>query len=144
MNEPPRRAAADRTAEVRQFVLFCISGVIGFLVDAGIVQWLVVGLGGDPYLSRMISFLCAMTATWLFNRRYTFAPRGEPLWREWLRYSVAMLGGFVVNYAIYAGLVYAVPLVRAWPVIGVAAGSLAGLVVNYASSRWWVFRKSGA
>lgn len=140
MSQSPRPVAADRAAEVRQFVLFCISGVIGFLVDAGVVQWLVVGAGQDPYLSRVVSFLCAMTATWLFNRRYTFTPRSEPLWREWLRYFVAMLGGFAVNYAVYAGLVFAIPLVRAWPVLGVAAGSLAGLVVNYVSSRWWVFR----
>jgi len=128
---------------VRQFALFCVAGVIGFVVDAGIVQAL-VGVGGfDPYLSRVVSFLCAMTATWLFNRRYTFvAGRDEGPWKEWLRYFVAMLGGFAVNYGIYAALVYGVPLVRLWPVLGVAAGSVAGLVVNYASSRYWVFRRA--
>jgi putative flippase GtrA len=126
---------------LRQFALFCVAGVIGFIVDAGLVQWLVAGFGFDPYLSRIASFLCALTATWLFNRRYTFVPRrDEPLWREWLRYFVAMLGGFAVNYGVYAAMVYALPPVRAWPVLGVAAGSIAGLVVNYASSRWWVFR----
>jgi putative flippase GtrA len=126
---------------LRQFALFCVAGVIGFVVDAGLVQWLVAGPGFDPYLSRVASFLCALTATWLFNRRYTFVPRrDEPLWREWSRYFVAMLGGFAVNYGVYAAMVYALPLVRAWPVLGVAAGSVAGLVVNYASSRWWVFR----
>jgi putative flippase GtrA len=143
MNDRSRPAAAGRAAEMRQFLLFCISGAIGFLVDAGIVQWLVAGMGQDPYLSRLVSVLCAMTATWAFNRRYTFQPRrDEPLWREWLRYCVAMLGGFAVNYSVYAGMVYAFPLVRSWPLLGVAAGSIAGLVVNYASSRWWVFRKS--
>lgn len=127
---------------MRQFALFCIAGVIGFLVDAGLVQGLVGGFGFDPYLSRVASFLCALTATWLFNRRYTFVPRrDEPLWREWLRYFVAMLGGFAVNYGVYAAMVYALPLVRAWPVLGVAAGSIAGLTVNYASSRWWVYRQ---
>jgi len=125
---------------VRQFALFCIAGVIGFVVDAGIVQALVVVGGFDPYLSRVVSFLCAMTTTWLFNRRYTFvANRDESLGREWLRYFVAMLGGFAVNYGIYAALVYSLPLVRIWPVLGVAAGSVAGLAVNYASSRYWVF-----
>lgn len=127
---------------MRQFALFCVAGVIGFVVDAGIVQAL-VGVGGfDPYLSRVVSFLCAMTATWWFNRRYTFvAGRNEGPWKEWLRYFVAMLGGFAVNYGIYAALVYSLPLVRAWPVLGVAAGSVAGLAVNYASSRYWVFRR---
>jgi putative flippase GtrA len=126
---------------MREFALFCVAGTIGFAVDAGLVQ-LMVGEGGfDPYASRVVSFLCAMTATWLFNRRYTFvAERGESLMREWLRYFVAMLAGFAVNYAVYALMIWQLPLARAWPVLGVAAGSVVGLVVNYASSRYWVFR----
>lgn len=126
---------------MRQFALFCIGGIIGFAVDAGIVQVLVSVGGFDPYLSRLVSFLCAMTATWRFNRRFTFtAGRDEGPWREWLRYFLAMLAGFVVNYAVYAALVYSVPLVRVWPVLGVAAGAVLGLAVNYLSSRHWVFR----
>ena len=130
---------------MRQFALFCVAGTIGFVVDAGIVQALVRGAGFDPYASRVVSFLCAMTATWIFNRRYTFAhAAGESLWHEWLRYGLAMLGGFVVNYGTYALLVWRYPLVREWPVIGVAAGAVVGLAVNYASSRFWVFRDRSA
>ena len=130
---------------MREFALFCVAGAIGFVVDAAIVQALVRGLGFDPYASRVASFLCAMTATWIFNRRYTFAhAAGESLLHEWLRYAFAMLGGFVVNYGTYALLVWQFPLVREWPVIGVAAGSVAGLAVNYASSRFWVFRDKKA
>lgn len=126
---------------MRQFALFCVAGAIGFVVDAGIVQALVAGLGWDPYASRVISFLCAMTATWVFNRRYTFArQRGESLWHEWMRYGLAMLGGFAVNYGVYALMVWQLALVREWPVLGVAAGSIFGLAVNYTSSRLWVFR----
>jgi putative flippase GtrA len=126
----------------RQFLLFCIAGTIGFLVDAGIVQAL-VAQGADPYLARLLSFLCALTATWAFNRRYTFgAVRSDRAGREWLRYFIAMLGGFAVNYAVYAALVYSLPTIRQWPALGVAAGSIAGLVVNYLSSRFWVFRAS--
>lgn len=126
---------------MRQFALFCVAGAIGFVVDAGLVQLLVRGGGFDPYASRVVSFLCAMTATWQFNRRFTFARQsGEGLLHEWARYGVAMLGGFAVNYGIYALMVWQWPLVREWPVIGVAAGSIAGLAVNYTSSRFWVFR----
>ena len=130
---------------MRQFALFCVAGAIGFVVDAAIVQALVRGLGGDPYASRVLSFLCAMTSTWIFNRRYTFAhAAGESLLHEWLRYGFAMLGGFAVNYGTYALMVWQWPLVREWPVIGVAAGSVAGLAVNYLSSRFWVFRDKKA
>jgi putative flippase GtrA len=139
---PAARASAARPW--RQFLLFCIAGTIGFLVDAGIVQAL-VAQGADPYLARLVSFLCALTATWAFNRRYTFgAVRSDRAGREWLRYFIAMLGGFAVNYAVYAALVYSLPVIRQWPALGVAAGSIAGLVVNYFSSRFWVFRATTA
>ncbi len=127
---------------MRQFLLFCIAGGIGFVVDATVVQALVSLAGGDPYVSRLASFLCAATATWLFNRHYTFAGhRHYSLLGEWARYLLAMSGGFAVNYGTYAALLLAFPLVHQYPVIGVAAGSLAGMAVNYASSRLWIYRR---
>ena len=126
---------------MRQILLFCIAGTLGFLVDAGVVSLLVNGLGWNPYLGRLLSFLCAVAATFAFNRRYTFAGSAvQPLWRQWTQYLFAMTGGFAVNYGAYALLVYRHELVREWPVIGVAVGSVLGLVVNFMSSRFWVFR----
>lgn len=120
---------------------FGVAGVIGFLVDAGILTLLVGPLGIDPYLARVPSFLAAATTTWLVNRHWTFADRGGGVaGGQWGRYVLAMLAGGAVNYATYAALIATVPLARAWPVLGVAAGSLAGMAVNYASSNWWIFR----
>ncbi|WP_257388161.1 GtrA family protein [Tahibacter caeni] len=125
-----------------QFLLFCIGGVIGFVVDAGILRLLVSGLAMNAYAARLISFLCAATATWLWNRHNTFrGTRRYGLLGEWARYLLAMSGGFVVNYGTYALLYAFVPLVQRYPELGVAAGSAAGLVVNYASSRWWIYRR---
>lgn len=123
---------------MRQFLLFGISGTLGFLVDAGVVSLLVHALDWNPYAARVVSFLCAVATTFAFNRRFTFvaSPRRKG---QASRYLLAMIGGFTVNYGLYAALVHGVDVVRAWPVIGVAAGSIAGLVVNYASSRFWVF-----
>lgn len=123
-------------------MLFCVGGVIGFLVDAGIVQFLVRELGSNPYGARLVSFLAAATTTWLFNRNLTFADRlsGGSKRRELIRYLVAMAGGFALNYGIYALAVWLLPLVRAWPAIGVAAGSIAGAAVNFLSSKYWIFR----
>lgn len=126
---------------MRQFALFCVSGVIGFIVDGGIVQLLVGVFGLDPYASRVASFLCAMTVTWLFNRHLTFsAAPHEGRARQWSRYLLGALLGFVVNYGVYAAMVYQSPMVREWPVIGVAAGAAFGMVVNWISARYWVFR----
>lgn len=125
-----------------QFLLFCIGGVIGFVVDAGILRLLVSGLQMNAYAARLVSFLCAATATWLWNRHNTFrGTRRYGLFGEWARYLLAMSGGFVVNYGTYALLYAMFPLVQRYPELGVAAGSVAGLVVNYVSSRWWIYRR---
>lgn len=127
---------------MRQLLLFCIAGTLGFVVDAGLVSLLVNGLGCDPYLGRLVSFVCAVVATFAFNRRYTFAASGpQSLSTQFSRYLLAMTGGFVVNYGAYALLVWRVELVREWPVLGVAVGSVLGLAVNFLSSRYWVFRQ---
>jgi len=126
----------------RQILLFAISGVIGFLVDAGIVQFLVREIGMNPYGARVLSFLAAATTTWGFNRRYTFAGHGGgSRRRELARYLVAMAFGFVLNYGAYALCVATWPLVRSWPAIGVAVGSVAGAMVNFLSSKYWIFRR---
>lgn len=128
-----------------QFLLFCIGGVIGFVVDAGILRLLVSGLGMDAYLARLASFLVAATATWLWNRHNTFrGTRRYGLLGEWSRYLLAMSGGFAVNYATYAALYTFFAIVQKYPELGVAAGSVAGLAVNYASSRWWIYRRDSA
>jgi len=124
----------------RQFALFCVSGALAFLVDGGVVQALVSGLDANPYLARGVSFLCAVTFTWQFNRRYTFTPvAGRGLLREWRLYTSTQLGGFAVNYAVYSALVFGLAMVREWPILGVAAGSVAGLMVNFFAARRWVF-----
>lgn len=125
---------------MRQFVRFCLAGGLAFVVDAGILHSVVVA-GVDPYTGRVLSYLCAVTTTWWLNRTYTFTETaGKPGLREWGRYAVSQLGGGSVNYLTYAGLMYAVPLVERHPVLGVAAGSAAGLVVNFLLARRYVFR----
>jgi putative flippase GtrA len=129
----------------RQILLFAISGLLGFVVDAGIVQFLVRELGANPFGARVVSFLAAATTTWGFNRRYTFAGHGGgSRRRELARYLVAMAIGFALNYGAYAACVVLWPLVRQWPAIGVAAGSAAGAVVNFLSSKYWIFRPAAA
>ena len=125
----------------RQILLFAVSGALGFVVDAGIVQFLVREAAMNPYLARVFSFLAAATTTWAFNRRYTFAGHGGGSKRRQLvRYLVAMAFGFALNYGAYALCVAVWPLVRQWPAIGVAAGSVAGAIVNFLSSKYWIFR----
>ncbi len=137
---PPHLAAL-----VGEFLRFGVVGTLGFLVDTAVLYaGLALGLG--PWLGRALSYLVAATTTYTLNRVWTFRGRGDgrrPA-RQWLLFLLVNLGGFAVNYGVYGMLIALSPLVAAYPVLGVAAGSIAGLSVNFTLSRRLVFRAAGA
>ena len=123
-----------------QFLRFGVSGGIGFIVDVAVL-YLAMAAGANFYWGRGISFLCAVFATWQINRNYAFKPSGAmSLWQEWWRYLLAMLGGGVINYLASAVAVALLPPSSVAPMIGVAIGSIAGMSVNFISSKLFVFR----
>ncbi|MGF6409864.1 GtrA family protein [Paraburkholderia sp. MM5482-R1] len=124
----------------REFIWFAIAGVVGFGVDAGVLYG-ALALGCGPYVGRAISFLCAAFVTWQINRRITFtAAAGESLWREWCQYLAAMSLGGACNYGAYVLTLHLLPRSPASPLLAVAAGSIAGMFVNFATAKLWVFR----
>ena len=127
-----------------QLVRFCAVGAAAFVVDAGVVEALIKLASWNPYLARVVSYLCAASFAWWLNRRYTFGAGQGPVHREWAKYLAVNISGGLVNYVAYALLVAASDFVHAWPWIGVAAGSVAGLLVNFAANKWYVFKRTGA
>lgn len=124
-----------------QFVRFGTVGAAGFVVDtATLYAMLALGLG--PYAGRAVSYIAAASFTWGANRVWTFRREaaGTAAAAQWGRFVLLNLVGFALNYGTYAALVASVPVVSANPVIGVAAGSLAGMFANFALSRRYVFR----
>ncbi|HYD32889.1 MAG TPA: GtrA family protein [Azospirillaceae bacterium] len=126
---------------VRQFLKFGLAGIAGLSVDTVALYALLYGVGTDFYSGRAVSFLMAVTTTWALNRAFTF--KGDhpgPMWRQWLAFLGANSFGAVVNYATYAALVTWSLLAAAYPIIAVAAGSIAGMFFNFAASKKLVFR----
>ncbi len=126
----------------RKFLLFAIAGGAGFVVDTAVLYLLKGALG--LYGARAISFVCAVATTWIINRSFAFKGQSAELaiWREFLRYLAAMILGGAVNYAVFAAMVATIPLVAEQPVLGVAAGVVAGMFVNFLLADRLVF-KSG-
>lgn len=135
-----RLLGPERAAVAQEFLRFGVVGTIGFLVDTGVLYG-AIGLGAGLYLGRAISYVSAATATWALNRVWTFRGRGGgPVHRQWALFLAVNLVGFALNYGTYAVLVATVPAVAAHPILGVAAGSIAGMFTNFALSRRLVFR----
>ncbi len=127
---------------VRQALRFAGVGVLGFFVDAGVLTAARTIIGLDLYSARALSFVAAVTSTWAMNRAFTFKEHASAsMLREWARFCAANAVGGAVNLGVYAALINNVPLVHDHPVLGVAAGSLSGLFVNFTLSRLFVFRE---
>lgn len=124
-----------------ELLRFAAAGVVGLVVDVAVL-YLALAAGLGFYAGRVLSFLSAVFVTWRINRRYTFrGAAGVSVWREWYSYLGMMLGGGVINYAVYSAAMplgawlLPSPLLPLLPLAGVAAGSLAGMVVNFFGAR---------
>ena len=125
-----------------EFIRFLVAGAIGFLVDTGIL-YIALELGSGYFFGRALSFLAAVWMTWQINRRFTFPTgRQRSTWHEWWQYLLAMSVGGAVNYAAYGTCIVSLPQSAALPVIAVAAGSIAGMAINFLSAKLWVFKKA--
>jgi putative flippase GtrA/4-amino-4-deoxy-L-arabinose transferase-like glycosyltransferase len=125
--------------QLQQFLRFAGIGTIGFLVDTGIL-YAVISAGSGAFAGRVVSFLCAVAATWQLNRHFTFpGSKNTNVLQEGATYLSAMLLGGITNFAVYS-IVLQVMGVTAWsPFVGVAIGSVAGLMVNFFTAKHWVF-----
>jgi len=124
---------------VTEFMKFGTVGAMGFLVDTAMVYGLRYPLG--LYAAGVVSYLLAASTTWLLNRLWTFRGTGSgPAHHQWLRFLIANLFGFVLNRGTFAVLVTVSTLCAAQPVFAVAAGTLAGMFLNFGLSRRFVFR----
>lgn len=106
------------------FFLYLLNGVFG------------------PYLARFCSFLAAVFVTWIINRNLTFKDRYSNLSfiREFLAFFSLMLIGGTVNFCSYVLLVFYSEYVQSNLYIGVVIGSLAGMLINFLTSRFFLFK----
>ncbi len=128
--------------EVRiEIIRFALSGLVGFLADAGVVAVGTTILALSPIPAQLIAFSVAVTVTWVINRNWTFAEHASDRWiHEWSRYVAINSAGAVVNNGVYVLSVLGITAFFRGPVLAVAVGSLAGMAFNFAASNRLVFR----
>jgi putative flippase GtrA len=130
---------------VRQFLIFAIGGVIGFVIDSTVLLLLLQWTSAGPYLGRLISYLSAASVTWAFHRAFTFRSSARSRkFAQGVSFLLANAFGGLINLGVYVLLVAESPWIGQRPVIAVAAGSVCGLAFNFIASRVFVFRNASA
>jgi putative flippase GtrA len=126
--------------KIKLFLRFAIIGALVFLIEALILFALTHELQLEPKISRCISFAPAVMSAWFLNRQFTFTSKKYLRWyKELMRYIIVNLGGLSSNFITYLLLLYWFEEARTYPVLALAGGSLAGMLLNFFASKRLVF-----
>lgn len=124
----------------REFFRFAVVGSVGFCIDGGLLT-LLTQSGWKIPTARMLSFISAVTVTWLFNRYWTFALDSRRSARtEYAGYIATQAAGAIVNLAVFFILIELYPSLERTPLIPLAFGAIVSLVFNYTVSKKYVFK----
>lgn len=121
---------------LRSFILFSLVGIVNTGVDIGVfalLTWWQL-----PWLAaQIIAYGCGVLNSFLMNRKWTFKQEGA-LTKGLLRFVLLNLLTLGVTSACMLLLheQLGIPL---W--ISKGAVTVLGVILNFAGSRWWVFRK---
>lgn len=122
---------------MKRLFWFLAAGSGGFLIDAGLTHALVVLAGLSPFASRIPAIMAAMSFTWVVNRSRTFEKSRYSLAAEGFRYWMIGITSALLNYAIYAALIYRAPFLQ--PIVAVMASSACATTYSFFGYSRFVF-----
>ncbi len=121
---------------------FGVVGVVGFVVDATILNLLVHGAGLNDLLAQLPAFGVAVVITWLLNRAWTFrSSKSDSRVRQAALYFGVQCAGAAANFAVYSSALYLDPALERWLVVPLAFGAVAGLCLTFLGSKYLAFRQ---
>ena len=141
--------------EVRRFAKFMVVGGIGFVVDTGALNLIVIGMhlvdNRQRTYAKAVSFSLALISNFVWNRIWTYRDsRSKPITLQLAQFGVVSLLGLGLNLLIFSQVGnWAVPRFQQsyGPVMGLAVGTniaqVCAVVVvmfwNFVTNRFWTY-----
>lgn len=130
---------------LHEFLRFCLVGGVGFVVDAGLLEFL-VSLGLSAWAARILSIALALQVTYLMHGAFTFRDHGGYSRARWLAFLSCNALGAAINYLLFLAVLMLAPFGE--PFLdrqsALITGTAVALFCNYWMNRRFVFRKEDA
>lgn len=105
-------ATISRSRELTRFLRFAVVGIIGAIVDFGIENLLHRVFGVDYVVSGGISFVCAISSNFFWNRHWTYPDsRSKPVGRQLIEFFLVSVAGLAIRLPL---LHYLEPFISHW------------------------------
>jgi putative flippase GtrA len=124
-------------AVVLKAASFAMVGVVNTVIDFGVFWTEVRYLGWALVPANVLSWLIAVSCSYVMNSLITFGPEsGRVLrWRDYLAFLASGIAGMVASTAMLVAMSYVAPLL-----VAKLASILVAFVVNFSFSHFVVFR----
>lgn len=136
----------EKRKNTNQIFWFIVAGTVGFIIDAGILEFIVRYANIGLFRGRIISFSIAVIATWQINRLFTFQQKSisnmgiKKVSSEFIKYLFSSSMSIIINFGIYSFAILSFSLCREIPSLAVVLGSLGAMFITFFMSKYWVFR----
>jgi dolichol-phosphate mannosyltransferase len=121
-----------------QLIQFLAVGGIGTAVNLAVLT-LLSAMHVPLRAAIALAIWVSMSTNFMLNRRFSFAfARGGSWWGQYVRFVAASACGALVNYVVTVALLDHVPGLL--PQVAALGGIMVGTGINFAASRYLVFR----
>jgi putative flippase GtrA len=87
--------------ERTRFLKFLVVGIIGAIVDFGVMNLLTSQLGTPLVIAGTISFICAVCSNFIWNRYWTYPDsRSRPLFKQLAMFFIVNIVGVAIRIPI--------------------------------------------
>ena len=101
VTKPIERTRISRR-EIVRFLKFCVVGVVGALIDFGLLNLLVQLAGLPKVIANACSFTVAVISNFTWNRLWVYPEtRGEPLRKQFAQFALVNVAGLAINTVIF-------------------------------------------